>query len=172
MSDVKIGIIGGTGLGQLLARGDGKRHTVQTPFGATSDAIIESDWEGLPVLLLGRHAPGHVIPPGMVPFRANIFALKQLGCTHIIASGACGSLRQEFKPRDLVAADQMIDRTFRRAGTFLKMRPCMWNSRNLSAPSCVESFWNKREPAKRSRCTIAAAMSAWKARRFLPARRA
>jgi len=120
MSDVKIGIIVGTGLGQLLARGDGKRHTVQTPFGATSDAIIESDWEGLPVLLLGRHGPGHVIPPGMVPFRANIFALKQLGCTHIVASGACGSLRQEFKPRDLVAADQMIDRTFRRAGTFFE----------------------------------------------------
>jgi 5'-methylthioadenosine phosphorylase len=120
MSDVKIGIIGGTGLGQLLAKDGGKRHQVQTPFGQPSDAIVESDWEGLPVLLLGRHGPGHLIPPSLIPFRANIFALKQLGCTHIIASGACGSLRQEFKPRDLVIADQVIDRTYRRAGSFFE----------------------------------------------------
>jgi 5'-methylthioadenosine phosphorylase len=120
MSDVKIGIIGGTGLGQLLSNDGGKRHQIQTPFGQPSDAIVESDWEGLPVLLLGRHGPGHLIPPSLIPFRANIFALKQLGCTHIIASGACGSLRQEFKPRDLVAPDQVIDRTYRRAGTFFE----------------------------------------------------
>jgi 5'-methylthioadenosine phosphorylase len=120
MSDVKIGIIGGTGLEQLLSKNDGKRHQVETPFGPPSDAIIESDWEGLPVLLLSRHGPGHLIPPSSVPFRANIFALKQLGCTHIIATGACGSLRQEFKPRDLVAPDQTIDRTFRRPTTFFE----------------------------------------------------
>lgn len=100
--------------------GDGKRHEMQTPFGSPSDAVVEADWEGLPVLLLGRHGPGHLIPPGQVPFRANIFALKQLGCTHIIASGACGSLRQEFKPRDLVVPDQIIDKTQRRSGTFFE----------------------------------------------------
>ena len=121
MSDVKIGIIGGSGLGQLLSDGNGRRHeNIQTPFGSPSDAIIESDWEGLTVLLLSRHGPGHLIPPGKIPFRANIFALKQLGCAHIIASGACGSLRQEFKPRDLVVPDQIIDKTNGRSATFFE----------------------------------------------------
>ena len=72
MSDVKIGIIGGTGLGELLGNGNGRRHEMQTPFGSPSDAVIEADWEGLTVLLLGRHGPGHLIPPSNVPFRANI----------------------------------------------------------------------------------------------------
>ncbi|MGD0139549.1 MAG: MTAP family purine nucleoside phosphorylase [Tepidisphaeraceae bacterium] len=120
MSEAKIGIIGGTGLGELLGNGNGRRHEMQTPFGSPSDAVIEADWEGLTVLVLGRHGPGHLIPPSHVPFRANIFALKQLGCTHIIASGACGSLRQEFKPRELVVPDQIIDKTYRRTGTFFE----------------------------------------------------
>jgi len=120
MNEVKIGIIGGTGLGELLGNRGGRRHEMQTPFGSPSDAVIEADWEGLTVLLLGRHGPGHLIPPSGVPFRANIFALKQLGCTHIIATGACGSLRQEFKPRELVVPDQIIDKTHRRAGTFFE----------------------------------------------------
>lgn len=120
MSQIKVGIIGGSGLGQLLPADNGRRHEIQTPFGSPSDAIIETDWEGLPVLLLSRHGPGHLIPPTAIPFRANIFALKQLGCTHIIASGACGSLRQEFKPRDLVIPDQIIDKTSSRAATFFE----------------------------------------------------
>jgi 5'-methylthioadenosine phosphorylase len=75
-------------------------------------------WKGLPILLLGRHGAGHLIPPSQIPARANIFALKKLGCTHLFATGAVGSLRQEFKPRDLVVPDQLIDRTHRRVGTF------------------------------------------------------
>jgi 5'-methylthioadenosine phosphorylase len=119
MSDVKIGVIGGTGLGDILVDGTGRRHELlHTPFGPPSDAIVEAQWEGLTVLLLGRHGPGHLIPPTHVPFRANIFALKRLGCTHIIASGACGSLREEFKPRHLVIPDQILDRTYRREPTF------------------------------------------------------
>jgi 5'-methylthioadenosine phosphorylase len=119
MSQVKVGLIGGSGLGEaLLATTSGTRHEVETPFGMPSDAIIEAEWAGLPVLCLSRHGPGHVIPPSQVPSRANIFALKQLGCTHIIASGAVGSLREEFRPRDLVIPDQVIDKTYRRSGTF------------------------------------------------------
>jgi 5'-methylthioadenosine phosphorylase len=120
MSEIKVGIIGGSGLGQILPGGKGQRHEVQTPFGSPSDAIVETELEGLPVLLLSRHGAGHLIPPTLVPYRANIFALKELGCTHIIASGACGSLRQEFKPRDLVVPDQVIDKTSGRAGTFFE----------------------------------------------------
>jgi 5'-methylthioadenosine phosphorylase len=118
MSDVKLGIIGGTGLVDLLPGGKGQAHEIHTPFGPPSAPILETEYEGLRTLLLARHGAGHLIPPTHVPSRANIFALKRLGCTHIIASGACGSLRQEFKPPDLVIADQIIDRTSRRENTF------------------------------------------------------
>ncbi|HEX4052937.1 MAG TPA: S-methyl-5'-thioadenosine phosphorylase [Tepidisphaeraceae bacterium] len=120
MSEIKVGIIGGSGLGRLLSAENGRRHDIQTPFGSPSEAIVETEWEGLGVLLLSRHGPGHLIPPTNIPFRANVFAMKQLGCTHIIASGACGSLRQEFKPKDLVIPDQIIDKTHRRAATFFE----------------------------------------------------
>src|SRR4051812_16463261 len=119
MSEIKLGIIGGSGIGNLLGgAGESVRHDIETPFGKPSDAIVETQWEGLPVLLLSRHGAGHLLNPSKVPFRANIFALKQLGCTHIIACGAVGSLRQEFKPGDLVIADQVIDKTQGRAATF------------------------------------------------------
>ncbi len=121
MSGIKIGLIGGTGLGQALgAETRGRPHDIVTPFGPTSDSIIETEWEGLSVFLLSRHGRGHVLNPSQVPARANIFALKQLGCTHIIASGAVGSLREEFRPRNLVIPDQIIDKTSRRPGTFFE----------------------------------------------------
>jgi 5'-methylthioadenosine phosphorylase len=120
MDLLKIGLIGGTGLGQALAATEGTRHEIDTPFGRPSDAIIETTWRGVSVLVLSRHGPGHLLNPSQVPFRANVFALKQLGCTHILASGAVGSLREEFKPRDLVIPDQIIDRTYRRTGTFFE----------------------------------------------------
>ena len=119
MPDIKVGLIGGSGLGAALGeQTSGTRHEVDTPFGKPSDAIVETEWAGLPVFFLSRHGPGHLLNPSQVPYRANIFALKQLGCTHIIASGAVGSLREEYKPRDLVIADQVIDKTFRRPATF------------------------------------------------------
>src|SRR5438067_23460 len=121
MSELRMGLIGGTGLGEALGvEQAGRRHEIQTPFGKPSDAIVEAEWAGVKVLLLARHGPGHLLNPSQVPFRANIFALKQLGCTHILASGAVGSLREEFKPRQLVIPDQLIDRTTRRAGTFFE----------------------------------------------------
>jgi 5'-methylthioadenosine phosphorylase len=119
MQQIKIGLIGGSGLGQALSQTtEGHRHEVQTPFGPPSDAIIETEWEGVSILFLSRHGPGHRYAPSQVPYRANIFALKQLGCTHILASGAVGSLREHLRPRDLVVCDQIIDKTNRRFGTF------------------------------------------------------
>ena len=121
MDQLKVGVIGGSGLGQLLhqaGQGEGTRHEVLTPFGRASDTIIETHWACVPVFLLPRHGSGHLLNPSQVPFRANIFALKELGCTHVLASGAVGSLREEFKPRDLVVPDQVIDKTHRRTGTF------------------------------------------------------
>lgn len=119
MDDLKIGLIGGSGLGQLLGSlGEGTRHELDTPFGRPSDAITETSLDGVPVLLLSRHGSGHLLNPSQVPFRANLFALKQLGCTHILASGAVGSLREELRPRDLVIPDQVIDKTHKRPNTF------------------------------------------------------
>jgi 5'-methylthioadenosine phosphorylase len=119
MSQLKIGLIGGSGLGAAMAeQTSGTRHEIDTPFGRPSDAIVETAWDGLPVLFLSRHGPGHLLHPSQINFRANLFALKMLGCTHILASGAVGSLREEYKPRDLVIVDQVIDKTYRRIGTF------------------------------------------------------
>ncbi len=114
-----IGIIGGTGLGEALgALGKGLAHDIDTPFGKPSAPIMTTTVDGVPVALLARHGEGHLLNPSRVPYRANVFALKKLGVTHILASGAVGSLRDELKPRDLVVPDQLIDRTFWRAVTF------------------------------------------------------
>jgi 5'-methylthioadenosine phosphorylase len=115
---MKIGVIGGSGLGAALASANGTRHELGTPFGRPSDAIIQIERSGLEVYLLARHGAGHLLNPSLVPYRANIHALKQLGVTHIIASGAVGSLREDYRPRELVIPDQVIDKTFRRPGTF------------------------------------------------------
>jgi 5'-methylthioadenosine phosphorylase len=115
----RIGIIGGSGIGQaLLAGNEGAAMSVQTPFGSPSADPILADWNGIPIAFLARHGVGHLIPPSSIPFRANIYTLKSLGCQWILASGAVGSLRQEIAPRDLVIADQIIDKTQRRVGTF------------------------------------------------------
>lgn len=114
-----VGIIGGTGLGEyLLSEVGGRVIEVDTPFGPPSSKPILAEWEGVPVVFLSRHGPGHRLNPSAVPYRANIWALKQLGVTAILASGATGSLREDFEPGHLVICDQVIDRTFRRANTF------------------------------------------------------
>ena len=121
MDALRIGLIGGTGLGEALGiDATGQRHEFETPFGKPSDAIVEGDWAGVPVMILARHGPGHLLNPSHVPYRANIFALKQLGCTHILASGAVGSLREEYKPKQLVILDQIIDRTIQRKNSFFE----------------------------------------------------
>ncbi|MEM6332792.1 MAG: S-methyl-5'-thioadenosine phosphorylase [Planctomycetota bacterium] len=120
MSDqrVKIGIIGGSGLGEKLGLERGASEAVETPFGAPSSDLVTASWEGTEVVLLQRHGPGHTLNPSAVPYRANIFALKAKGVTHVLASGATGSLREHMQPGELVLVDQVIDKTYRRANTF------------------------------------------------------
>ena len=119
MGRVMVGVIGGTGLGEALgALGGGRAQEVETPFGRPSGPITVAEIGGVSVALLSRHGEGHLLNPSQVPYRANIFALKALGVTHILASGAVGSLREELAPRTLVIPDQVIDRTYRRASTF------------------------------------------------------
>jgi len=119
MGQQVVGVIGGTGLGEALGGlGAGEIREVDTPFGRPSGPITLTEVEGTRVALLSRHGDGHMRNPSAVPYRANVFALKSLGVTHILASGAVGSLREEVAPRHLVIPDQVIDRTYRRAGTF------------------------------------------------------
>lgn len=119
MSRVVVGVIGGTGLGDALgAIGQGETREVETPFGRPSAPITLGELGGVQVALLSRHGEGHLLNPSQVPYRANIFALKSLGVTHILASGAVGSLKEEVAPRQLVIPDQVIDKTFRRPNTF------------------------------------------------------
>jgi 5'-methylthioadenosine phosphorylase len=114
-----IGLIGGTGLGQALAHElRGEAHMLDTPFGRPSAPIVRGRWEGAEIAFLARHGEGHTLCPTAIPYRANIYALKSIGVTHILASGATGSLREEMRPKDLVIIDQIIDRTYRRAGSF------------------------------------------------------
>jgi 5'-methylthioadenosine phosphorylase len=116
---ILIGLIGGTGLGDALF---GETHVeqreVETPFGNPSSSVRLVEWSGQKIAMIARHGEGHVFNPSQVPYRANIYALKSLGVTHILASGAVGSLREEKRPRDLVVVDQVIDKTTRRAPTF------------------------------------------------------
>ncbi len=115
---IRIGIIGGSGLGQALGAEAGETRDIQTPFGKPSSPITLANWQGMEVAILQRHGLGHTLNPSAVPYRANIYALKSLGVTHILASGATGSLREEIAPGDLVIIDQLIDKTTKRANTF------------------------------------------------------
>jgi 5'-methylthioadenosine phosphorylase len=118
MNDIRIGLIGGTGLGEAMGAEDGERICIDTPFGPTSSDLLTTQWQGVDIAICQRHGPGHIHNPTRVPYRANIFALKTLGVTHIVASGATGSLREHIRPADLVIADQVIDKTSRRPNTF------------------------------------------------------
>lgn len=114
-----IGLIGGTGLGEaLFGETHAEQRDIETPFGRPSSPVRIVQWSGLRVALLARHGEGHTLSPSQVPYRANIYALKSLGVTHILASGAVGSLREERRPRELVVVDQVIDKTYRRTPTF------------------------------------------------------
>ena len=115
---LRIGIIGGSGLYAMDGLADVRDVTVDTPFGAPSDAIVQGRLGETELFFLPRHGRGHRLLPSELPFRANIWALKHLGVARVIAVGAVGSLRQEIAPGHLVVPDQFLDRTHGRIGTF------------------------------------------------------
>ncbi len=120
---VKIGIIGGSGLDDPKLLKDAKEFHVTTPYGEPSSPLTVGSIEGREVVILARHERQHTIPPTQVNYRANIHALKSQNCTHILATTACGSLREEIKRGDLVILDQFIDFTRFRPITFFETFP-------------------------------------------------
>jgi len=115
---VKIGIIGGSGLEDPKILKDAEEIEVKTKFGKPSSKLITGKIEGVDVVIISRHGKKHQIMPTNVPNQANIWALKEQGITHILATSACGSLKEEIKPGDFVLVDQFIDRTTKRKSTF------------------------------------------------------
>jgi 5'-methylthioadenosine phosphorylase len=118
MQVARIGVIGGSGLYQMDALQNVQEHVVQTPFGLPSDAVMTGTVHGVPVAFLARHGRGHKLLPSELPYRANIYALKQLGVRYLISFSAVGSLREDMHPLDMVLPDQFIDLTKRRDSTF------------------------------------------------------
>ena len=118
MTEIRIGVIGGSGLYQIEGLHDLQETKVDTPFGEPSDAIVVGELEGTGIAFLPRHGRGHHISPSEIPVRANIYALKSLGVEQIVSVSAVGSLREEIHPLDLVIPDQLIDRTKGRVNTF------------------------------------------------------
>ena len=117
---IRIGIIGGSGLeNPEILKSPEEKHIV-TPYGTPSSSLFCGSLDGTEVVILSRHGWQHTIPPSQVNNRANIFALKETGCSHIIASTACGSLREEIRRGDLVIPDQFIDFTRHRDITFFE----------------------------------------------------
>jgi len=111
METVRIAVIGGSGLYNMPDIADIKRYDIDTPFGQPSAPIVVGTLRGQRVAFLPRHGIGHVYTPSTVPYRANIFALKQLGVRQIIGVNACGSLREDYAPGDIVMPHQLIDYT-------------------------------------------------------------
>ena len=117
-SDVRIGIIGGSGLYQMEGLSNVEEVSLDTPFGAPSDSYRVGTLEGRRVAFLARHNRNHSILPSELNFRANVHGFKQLGAEWILSASAVGSLREDLHPLDIVLPDQFYDRTKSRISTF------------------------------------------------------
>jgi 5'-methylthioadenosine phosphorylase len=115
---IDIGIIGGSGLYDMAELTDREERSLQTPFGAPSASYVIGTLGGKRVAFLARHGAGHRILPSELNFRANIYGFKLLGVERIFSASAVGSLKQEYKPLDIVVPDQFFDRTKGRISTF------------------------------------------------------
>ena len=131
----RLGVIGGSGLYAVEGIEDAREDVIETPWGAPSDAILTGRLAGREMAFLPRHGRGHALSPSDVPYRANIAALKMLGCREVVALSACGSFREEMAPGHFVILDQFIDRTRDRAASFFG-KGCVAHV-SLAHPTCA-----------------------------------
>ena len=114
-----VGVIGGSGLYEMKELKVERRVKMKTPFGDPSDAFIVGKLKGVKMAFLPRHGLGHRLLPSEINYRANIWGMKKLGVEYLIASGTCGSFKEELAPGEIVVIDQFLDRTRLRQSTFL-----------------------------------------------------
>ena len=118
MPEIAVGIIGGSGLYDMAELTDREERRVSTPFGEPSAPYVIGTLRGKRVAFLARHGAGHRFMPSELNFRANIFGFKSLGAEYLLSASAVGSLKEEYRPLDLVIPDQFFDRTKGRVSTF------------------------------------------------------
>lgn len=118
MTQIQIGVIGGSGLYAMAALEEARELHIETPYGPPSDAFVVGKVAGVSVAFLARHARGHRLLPSEVNYRANIHAMKQLGVRYLVSVSAVGSLAQDMAPLDIVTPDQFIDLTRKRETSF------------------------------------------------------
>jgi 5'-methylthioadenosine phosphorylase len=118
MNEVKLAVIGGSGVYDIEALTDIEEQQIYTPFGDPSDTIVTGTLSGTRIAFLPRHGRGHRLTPTEVPYRANIWALKSLGVERIISISACGSMKERYEPRHIVIPDQIYDNTKKRDYSF------------------------------------------------------
>lgn len=147
--DVEIGIIGGSGIYDPGILEDVKEVKVYTPFGQPSSLISIGYYKKWKIAFIPRHGSKHQIPPHRIPFRANIWALKELGVKRIISPSAVGSLREDYKPSEFVLVDQFIDRTKWRDDTFYEGgQVCHISTADPFCPKLREVFLKTAEVLK------------------------
>ncbi len=111
LAEVQVGVIGGSGLYEMEGLTDVTQVSVETPYGKPSDDLVIGTLDGVRVAFLPRHGRGHRLSPSELPSRANIYARRALGATHLVSISAVGSLREDLAPCDVVIPDQLLDRT-------------------------------------------------------------
>ena len=134
MSKWTIGVIGGSGLYEMDGLEAAEALDIETPWGKPSDTLVRGRIGDVTLVFLPRHGRGHRLTPGVVPYRANIDALKRAGCTDVLSISACGSLKQAYRPGDYVMVDQFIDRTVARQTSFFG--PGMVAHVSMADPVC------------------------------------
>jgi 5'-methylthioinosine phosphorylase len=117
-ASIDLAVIGGSGLYTLAGLEHAVRHSVETPYGTPSAAVVIGDFAGRRVAFLARHGDGHTLAPHRVNYRANIWALRQLGAQRIVGINAVGGIRADMGPRVIVVPDQLIDYTYGRLTSF------------------------------------------------------
>ncbi len=134
MGEWVLGVIGGSGLYDIVGLEDARWESIKSPFGEPSDSVLTGRLGRIRLVFLPRHGRGHALPPSAVNSRANIDVLKRAGCTDLLSLSAVGSLREALHPGDFVIVDQFVDRTFAREKSFFG--PGLVAHVSMAHPTC------------------------------------
>lgn len=135
---IHLGLIGGSGLSNLHAMEIHRREIVSTPYGDPSSPLLFGSMDGLDIVFLPRHGPDHQVPPHKVNYRANIYAMEQVGVTQVIGMAAVGGIAENMPPGSLCVPDQLIDYTYGRKHTFFEQDLTSVTHVDFTEPYCEE----------------------------------